>query len=173
MLPRTPIDAAVGFDNRAVGAAVARRFIAGGRRKLAFLGGSDVRSNLRFQGFRQAARRAGLVAPRYVTVPTHGSADAAAVVANELGNADAVFTASDVYAVGLLSALRAMCRQVPNDVAVFGLGDLEMSRHSIPRLSTVRIDGRRIGNTAAELALSPEHGRVVDVGFELLERETA
>lgn len=173
ILPRRPIDAAVGFDNRAVGAAVANRLVAGGRRRLAFLGGSDVRSDLRFQGFRQACRRSGLPAPCRVTAPVWGSPDAAAAVAGGLGDADAVFTSTDAYAIGVLSALREMRRGVPHDVAVFGLGDLEIGRHAVPRLSTVRIDGRRIGEMAAELALAPERGRVIDLGFELIERETA
>ncbi|MBX6323030.1 MAG: substrate-binding domain-containing protein, partial [Rhodospirillaceae bacterium] len=172
VLPEAPIDSAVGFDNRAAGAVVARRFAALGRRRPAYLGGEDVRGMLRLEGFRRTARAAGLPAPRKLIVPDHGSADAAARAAARLGDADAVFCSTDVYAVGLLSALRARARRVPDEVAVIGLGDLEMGRHAVPPLTTVRIDGRAIGATAAELVLAPERGRVVDVGFELVLRES-
>jgi LacI family gluconate utilization system Gnt-I transcriptional repressor len=172
VLPKAAIDAAAGFDNTAAGAAVARHFIAAGCRRLAYLGGADVRGMLRFQGFRCAARAAGLAAPRKIVVSVPGSADAAMLGAAQLGDADAVFTSTDVYAVGVLSALRAAGRRVPQDMALIGLGDLEIGRHTVPRLTTVRIDGRAIGATAAELVLSPERGRVVDLGFEIVVRES-
>lgn len=172
VLPKKPIDAAVGFHNTAAGAAVARRFIALGRRRLAYLGGEDVRGMLRFQGFRHVARAAGLSSPRKVIVPSYGSADSAAKEAARLGDADAVFASTDVYAVGVLSAFREMGRRVPEDLALIGLGDLEIGHHAVPKLTTVRIDGRAIGTTAAELVLSSERGRVVDLGFELVVRES-
>jgi LacI family transcriptional regulator, gluconate utilization system Gnt-I transcriptional repressor len=61
---------------------------------------------------------------------------------------------------------------VPQDVALIGLGDLEIGRHTVPTLTTIRIDGRAIGATAGELVLSREGARVVDVGFELVVRGT-
>jgi DNA-binding LacI/PurR family transcriptional regulator len=51
---------------------------------------------------------------------------------------DAVFAASDLMAAGALDALRRLGRRVPDDVAVLGFDDLPLSRHTAPRLSTVR-----------------------------------
>lgn len=42
--------------------------------------------------------------------------------------------------------------------------------HTVPSLSTVRIDGRRIGEKAAALVLSAEGGGRVDLGFDLVLR---
>jgi DNA-binding LacI/PurR family transcriptional regulator len=84
-----------------------------------------------------------------------------------------VFASTDVYAVGALSALRESGRRVPEDVAVIGLGDLEIGRYAMPKLTTVRIDGRAIGTVAAELLLSSERGQVVDLGFDLIVRESS
>lgn len=172
VLPKAPIDAAVGFDNMAVGIAVAERFIAAGRQRLAYLGGDDVRGMLRFAGLRKAACAAGLQSPRKVIVTSHGSADAAEREVPRLGDADAVFTSTDAYALGVLTGLRAAGRAVPRDVALIGLGDLEIGRHINPPLTTVRIDGRRIGATAAELVLSRAQGqpKVIDLGFEFVIR---
>jgi LacI family gluconate utilization system Gnt-I transcriptional repressor len=55
---------------------------------------------------------------------------------------------------------------------VIGLGDLEMGRLIVPRLSTIRVYGAAIGRAAAMLtdpATAPRH---VDLGFELVIRES-
>jgi LacI family gluconate utilization system Gnt-I transcriptional repressor len=171
-LPADPLDKAVGFDNRKAGEAAARHLIGRGRQRLAFLGGGDPRALRRFAGFSQAAAEAGVRPPIHIQVGAHGSADAAAAATPHIGDADAIFTATDAYALGALSALRGMGRSVPADVAVIGLGDLEIGRHCVPSLTTIRIDGRRIGETAAQLILADDPRRMVDVGFELVARES-
>lgn len=176
-LPDEPVLAAVGFDNRAVGRAVAHHFAADGRRLLAFVGGDDARAALRFQGFAEGAREAGLSPPPRIALAAPASMDEAAGVAGDpaLRRADAVFTATDVHAVGLLAALRAAGQAVPQDVALVGLGDLEIARHALPALSTVRIDGDAIGRHAAALVLQGAKdaaGQRIDVGFALVVRET-
>ncbi|HEX2940227.1 MAG TPA: substrate-binding domain-containing protein, partial [Rhodopila sp.] len=57
-------------------------------------------------------------------------------------------------------------------VAVIGLGDIEMGRLITPRLSTIRVHGRTIGEAAARLVLDRSGPRRVDVGFELVVRES-
>jgi LacI family gluconate utilization system Gnt-I transcriptional repressor len=87
-------------------------------------------------------------------------------------DADAMFAASDSHAIGLLAGLRAAGRLVPADVAVIGLGDLELGRLTTPALSTSRIDGMAIGRAAARLTLDAPRERWVDLGFDLVVRES-
>lgn len=175
-LPPTPIDAAAGFDNHAAGADVARYFARTGRRRLAFVGSDDRRAGQRWLGFREAARAAGLDDPQRVLVARGAGAGAATIVLTEAPDADAVFAANDAYAMALLSALRrADLLGGPasaQPVAVVGLGDLEMGRLFAPSVSTIRVHGVAIGRTAAELALDPTRPRRVDLGFELVLRES-
>ena len=175
-LPATPIDAAAGFDNHAAGVDVARYFARAGRRRLAFVGGDDRRAEQRWLGFLDAARAAGLDDPQRVLVARGAGADAATVVLAEAPDADAVFAANDAYAIALLSAMRRADLLGPlgsaQPVAVVGLGDLEMGRLFAPALSTIRVHGVAIGRTAAELALDPTRPRRVDLGFELVLRES-
>lgn len=173
-LPDMPIDAAAGFDNRAVGVAVGEYFAAAGRRRLAFVGGDDRRAVQRWEGFREAAQAAGLAEARRVLVP-RGAGTGATLV--DIADADAVFAANDTHAIALLSALRRVGRlpEGPAEtlpVAVVGLGDLEMGRLFTPAVSTIRVHGAAIGRAAAELALDPTRPRRVDVGFELVLRES-
>jgi LacI family transcriptional regulator, gluconate utilization system Gnt-I transcriptional repressor len=168
-LPARPIDAVAGFDNRAAGIIVARHFAATGRRRLAFVGGDDPRATRRWKGFRAASVEAGLPAPRRLVVGRNAGASALAALTLP-GDVDAIFAANDSHAIGLLAGLRDASRRVPDEVAIVGLGDLEVGRLVEPALSTIRIDGMAIGRAAAALILGTASERYLDLGFELVVR---
>jgi len=172
-LPDAPIDAVVGFDNHAAGTAVARHFAADGRRRLAFIGGDDPRATRRWLGYHAAAVEAGLTAPRRIVLARNAGAGEAALA--ELPGVDAVFSANDAHAIGLLAGLRRaglLQTKGRQPVGVVGLGDLEMGRLIAPTLSTIRIDGVAIGRVAARLILDTAGPRRIDLGFQLVVRES-
>lgn len=174
-LPPDPIDAVAGFDNFQAGVAVARHFIAQGRRQLAFIGGDDPRGTRRWLGFQQQALASGLPAPRRLILERNASGSVAAHA--ELPGVDAVFAANDAHAIGFMSGLRAagLLRDGPasaQPVAVIGLGDLEMGRLISPKLSTISVHGAEIGRTAATLTLDRGGERRIDLGFELVLRDS-
>ena len=164
-----------GFDNFAVGVAVAKHLIAQERQNLAFIGGDDPRATRRWNGFKEAALRARLKAPRRLILQRNASGSIAALA--NLPGVDAVFAANDAHAIGFMSGLRnaGLLRNGPaaeQPVAIIGLGDLEMGRLIAPSLSTIRVHGDAIGRTAAKLMLTREGPRRVDLGFELVLRES-
>src|SRR5262249_44023999 len=177
-LPPDPIDAVAGFDNYAVGVAVAQHLIGQGRRKFAFIGGDDPRATRRWNGCGDTLSQAGpggRAAPRGLVLARNASGSVAAL--GELPGVDAVFAANDAHAIGFMSGLRnaGLLRAGPaaeQPVAVIGLGDLEMGRLIAPSLSTIRVHGDAIGRTAAKLILSREGPRRVDLGFELVLRDS-
>lgn len=174
-IPDAPIGAAVGFDNHAVGRAVAAHFAAAGRRRLVFAGGTDPRAAARSAGFAAGARDAGLPAPARLRLPVPAAMDNATEACRtdpRLATADAVFAATDIHAMGLLTGFRALGRAVPDAVAVVGLGDLDLARHTQPALSSVRIDGDAIGRRAAALILEGggDPPPRIDLGFTLIAR---
>ena len=174
-LPVAPIDAVAGFSNYETGVAVARHFVAQGRASLAFIGGDDPRATRRWHGFDDAARAAGAKAPRRLILERNASGSLAALA--DLPGVDAVFAANDAHAIGFMSGLRAagLLRDGPaaaQPVAVIGLGDLEMGRLIAPALSTIRVHGDAIGRTAAKLMLTRSGPRHVDLGFELVLRDS-
>jgi DNA-binding LacI/PurR family transcriptional regulator len=71
---------------------------------------------------------------------------------------DAVFVASDLMAHGALQALKDAGRRVPQDVAVIGFDDIEISRYSEPPLTTVRQPIVDMGRTMAKQILGLVHG---------------
>jgi LacI family transcriptional regulator len=66
---------------------------------------------------------------------------------------DAVFTASDIMAIGALRALRDAGLRVPEDVALVGFDDLPQSARADPPLTTVRQPTYRLGSTTVDSLL--------------------
>jgi LacI family gluconate utilization system Gnt-I transcriptional repressor len=63
-------------------------------------------------------------------------------------------------------------------VAIAGFGGLEVGADLAPSLTTVRVPGYEIGQTAADMLLRRLNGeaiesKTVDLGFELVFRESA
>ena len=174
-LPATPIDAVAGFNNYEAGVAVARHLVTQGRNSLAFIGGDDPRATRRWNGFNDTAQALGAKAPRRLVLDRNASGSVVALA--ELPGVDAVFAANDAHAIGFMSGLRkaGLLRDGPaakQPVALIGLGDLEMGRLIAPSLSTVRVNGDAIGRTAAKLILAREGPRHIDLGFELVLRDS-
>jgi LacI family transcriptional regulator, gluconate utilization system Gnt-I transcriptional repressor len=174
-LPPAPLDAVAGFDNFAAGVAVAKHLIAQGRQNLAFIGGDDPRAMRRWNGFHEHALAAGAKPPRRLVLDRNATGSVAAIA--DLPGVDAVFAANDAHAIGFMSGLRkaGLLRDGPaseQPVALVGLGDLEMGRLIAPSLSTIRVHGDAIGRTAARLILNPDGPRRVDLGFELVLRDS-
>jgi LacI family gluconate utilization system Gnt-I transcriptional repressor len=174
-LPASPIDAVAGFDNFEAGVAVARHLVAQGRKSLAFIGGDDPRATRRWHGFSDTIVELGAKAPRRLILDRNASGSVAALA--DLPGVDGVFAANDAHAIGFMSGLRnaGLLRNGPpseQPVAVIGLGDLEMGRLIAPGLSTIRVHGDAIGRTAAKLILTRDGPRHVDLGFELVLRDS-
>ncbi|WP_176014419.1 LacI family DNA-binding transcriptional regulator [Victivallis sp. Marseille-Q1083] len=62
---------------------------------------------------------------------------------------DCVFCGNDILATGFLAAAHANGIKVPEEVAVFGFDNVEVSQFTIPALSTVDLRRREVGRAAA------------------------
>lgn len=176
-----PIDTAVGFSHRAAGAAMGQYLLSRGRRQLGFVGGTDDRAKARLVGFASALAEAGVPEPQTVQVRSLAVAEGRRALELLLDRAtiiDGIFFATDVLAVGGLLECQRRGIAVPARLAVAGLGDLEIARELSPSLTTVDIHAYEIGKRAGEIILrrlAGESGgaRVLDLGFEVLARESA
>jgi DNA-binding LacI/PurR family transcriptional regulator len=62
---------------------------------------------------------------------------------------DAIFAGDDEAAVGVLEALQAAGKCIPEDVAVVGFDDQRLSAYLTPPLTTVRAPTEQVGYAAA------------------------
>ncbi|SAL82296.1 LacI family transcription regulator [Caballeronia choica] len=176
-----PIDMLVGFSHYRIGVAVAERFIARGARHLALVSANDARALARRRGFIDTLQAQGRDASAEVLVAPPSSValgrDALGQILAQCPAVDAVFCSSDLLALGVVSQARKLGIAIPGRIAVCGFGDLDFAADTTPALTTVRVDGKRIGATAARCLIErlggAEGKTVVDVGFEVVERETS
>lgn len=89
----------------------------------------------------------------------------------------AIFAAGDTMAIGAIAALRQKGIRVPEDVAVVGFDDLEISSYYNPPLTTIRQPKHMIGQYAFSKLLSIMKGETVTnpvdvLPYELVIRES-
>ena len=183
-LTPTPIDMLVGFSHERIGEAAAKFLHKRGRRHPALISGDDPRAARRTQGFSDAWRglegKGATVPVEWVPAPTTlaaGRKGLGRMLAAE-PHVDAIFTSSDLLALGVLMEAQARGVAVPYQLALMGFGDLKLLAGVTPALTTVHIDGTRMGRMAADLIIARAEGRevaqrIVDIGFSIIERETA
>jgi LacI family gluconate utilization system Gnt-I transcriptional repressor len=176
----TPIDMLVGFSHYRVGEAVAERFLARSVLHPGLVSANDDRAIARITGFRERLARAGIhdIAEVIVAPPSSVSIGKTALsqLLEQTPQLDAVFCGSDLLAIGVLGEAKRRGIDVPSQLAICGFGDLEFASETSPQLTTVGVDGTRIGVSAARCLLERLKGvkeaNVIDVGFHIVERQT-
>lgn len=122
-----------------------------GRRRVATITGPlDMSAGLdRLEGFRHGL--GDLFDPDLVAhgeFTTRSGAEAMRELLERAPDIDAVFAASDLMALGAISAIQRSGRRVPEDIAVVGYDDIALAAESFPPLTTVHQDtveqGRRM-----------------------------
>lgn len=157
--PEAPIDHTIGFSNREAAAEMTRSLLGKGYRNIAFLGEAEdawTRGAARRRGFVDAMTAAGLSAHRVLQmgkppISIEDGARAVPMLLEAYPDIDCIFCVSDAPAFGVLSALGAMGKTVPDDIGVAGFGDFEVSRFATPAISTVTVDPRSIGLSTGQL----------------------
>lgn len=62
----------------------------------------------------------------------------------------AVFTGNDKIAIGVMKALKELGYRIPQDISIAGFDDIEMAKHTLPSLTTVRIFKKEMGILAGK-----------------------
>jgi LacI family gluconate utilization system Gnt-I transcriptional repressor len=83
-----------------------------------------------------------------------------------------------VLAQGLIIEAHAAGMRVPDELAVVGFGNLAIAGDMRPSITTIDVDGARIGREAVAVLRRRAAGediptKVIDVGFRLIARESA
>ncbi|MDB5770663.1 MAG: putative transcription regulator transcription regulator protein [Burkholderia sp.] len=181
-ITRTPIDMLVGFSHQKVGKAAAKYLQSRGARHPALITPGDRRALARSKAFADEMQKAtGAAVPLYSIASPANLGDgrrALATLLSEHPKTDAIFCGADTLALGALIEAGSRGLPVPGRLRVVGYGDLNFAKDTDPPLTTMRIDGTRIGKLAAAMLIERIEGRdveqrLVDVGFQVVERGSA
>ncbi len=181
-MPPRPLDMVVGFSQSAVGRAAADFLLEQAWRHVAIISADDARAAMRAEGFLETIHaRDPSVRVESVRIPAPSTlGEGRRALAGVLARAStvrAVFCTSDMVALGVLTEAKAQGLRVPEDLAVVGYGDLNFAPDTDPPLTTIRADGRIIGQETARLIFARAANQaaepIVDVGFSMVRRASA
>lgn len=137
----------IGCDNIRGAYDATTHLIGLGRKNIAFIGNKTIDSpefKQRYEGYCKALTSAGLsIDPdlqfNASNQETSGSSAVASLI--ESGKPfDAIFTASDLIAIGAIRHLRKAGLKIPDDVSVVGFDDIPAASYLNPSLTTIRQD---------------------------------
>ncbi|MCA7014676.1 LacI family DNA-binding transcriptional regulator [Dickeya dadantii] len=180
-LTPTPLDMLVGFSHEKVGLTLAEYIRRKGYQRPVLIWTEDPRAARRKTGLCEALSGYGIPQPACIDAPLpatlafgrHGLSQLL-----EQNQPDVVVCSSDTLAQGAIMEAESRGLRVPQDLAVMGFGDLDFAASNRPALTTVGIDRREMGRRAATLLADSIAGdtrsdAIVDIGFQLIERESA
>ncbi|MFF2631725.1 LacI family DNA-binding transcriptional regulator [Microbacterium sp. NPDC058021] len=176
----------VSVDDIEGGFLAASHLLAGGRRRLMFLGGPQSIRQVadRLAGARRAVDAVDGATLQVVEMPAltvlHGRAAGLEVLERAAAERpDAIFAANDLLAVGAIQALSILSGvRIPDDIALIGYDDIDFAASTIVPLSSIRQPATLIGYTAVDLLLAElddphgDHDRNVRFQPELVVRES-
>ena len=167
----------VDVDNRAGAYQVVSHLISLGHRRIGFISNAPLSysgTQDRFAGFKLALAEHDLsydpdLVGTAAFLPEAGRA-AMQQLLDLPERPTAVFAASDVVALGAMSAIHSAGLRIPHDIAVVGFDDIFLAAHAHPPLTTVRVPAYGLGWTAAEVLIALIEGDD-DVSSVTLETE--
>ena len=131
-----------------------------GHRRMAFLSGPlRVDNSLaRQQAFLDAMRQIGVRVPRQYLFEGDHSMESGLKGAGEMlslkERPTAILCSNDMTAIGALHAVSARDLRVPHDISVVGFDDIHMAQFTVPPLTTVRMAGEDIAQSALDTLIA-------------------
>ncbi|MEE8600599.1 LacI family DNA-binding transcriptional regulator [Euzebya tangerina] len=157
-LPDSGLSAIVHDDERG-GRLAAEHLVSAGHRRIAQLCGPVNVSSFqeRTAGFRSYLELRSIVSlepPERAAFPTlqEGQRLMSRLLDSLHEPPTAVFAHNDLMAFGALDVLKERGLSCPEDVAVMGYNDTQMTRYTAPPLTTIRLPGYELGRLAADAA---------------------
>lgn len=170
----------VKVDNAAASQQAVAHLVAQGHKRIVHLAGPlpEQLALERLEGYRNGLRDAGISYNDKLVVTGDYSIDAGRQAVRRLADAGveytAIFAASDQMAIGAMSELRRLDRDVPGQVSVIGFDDIIVAEAVDPPLTTIRQPRREIGRQAMammiDLLTDSGGGKVVELRTELVKR---
>ncbi|HDZ11364.1 MAG TPA: LacI family transcriptional regulator, partial [Bacteroidetes bacterium] len=154
--------------------------IKSGHKKIAFISGSLDRLSFkqRYNGYIKALKFNNIKVNSKL-VSTGGLEEGYEHAKSILSNTKitAIFAANDINAIYAYRAIREMDSKIPDDISVVGFDDIDLSKFSIPPLTTIRVYKEEMGSIAVRTLLGLIKNEIKSpittvVPVKLIERES-
>ena len=150
----------VTYENEDVAARLTHYLIDCGHERIAVITGlaHTAPAQMRLRGINRAFKESGLILDSALVKNGDWERNSGYTCTKDLLEQEkdtmpsAVFAMNDLMAVGAMDALREAGLKVPGDISVVGFDNREVSEFVFPELTTVEIDLKAIGYTAAQVA---------------------
>lgn len=165
-------------DNVRVAFDATTHLLDSGRAPVLFLDGPEHQTFAqdRAEGHRRALEAAGAPLDRRLVRFVGRTADEArkevAAVLREGLAFESVLAVSDAMAIGAMRALRDRGRRIPDDVAVMGMNNDDLTEYTDPTLSSVELNAYELGRRATGLLLGAIRGEVSAPTRRIVPHET-
>jgi len=156
-----------------------------GHKKIAFLGGDIRHPSLtdRYEAYQNTLRHAGILLEESLEVTDEeetsisGGVSAAEKLFASGAKPTAIFAANDAMAIGCMRHLKSRGIRIPQDIAIVGFDDIDMSSHIEPHLTTVRVLKEEMGKIAVQRVVDAINSKTkivvtTHVPVELIVRES-
>ena len=176
--PRLP---SLGFDNEGAAQMAASHLLELGHRYIGVISGFTAhndRAHSRIAGVRKSLTQAGLSLPANFVTEQAFNLEGGRLGLRQLmrlrRKPTAIFCGNDLLAVGAMLEAERMGLDVPSDLSICGIDNLEISEAINPGLTTVSLPTQDLGRIAAQYMLSAISGEVIAakslLPFELVVR---
>lgn len=152
----------VSYDREAAAKEAVNHLIEQGHRHIAYIGGSeykdDFRAEKRFLGYQSALKDAGLPIDDEWVIDVKWDVALSyeltkQAFANNAQRPTAIFAASDMMAIAAMRAATERELKIPDDIAFFGVDNIEISEFTSPPLSTIHVPKLEMGMFAVKLLI--------------------
>ncbi|KYG26622.1 LacI family DNA-binding transcriptional regulator [Alkalihalobacillus trypoxylicola] len=169
-------------DNISIARKVVQHFYLHGIKDIGYIGGrkDSVISMYRERGFIDVMNQFGLTINQewieYGDFHEESGYEAMKKILQKNSLPQAIFAASDLMAIGAIRALKEYDLQVPKDIKIIGVDDIDACRFIEPKLTTIRQDKKRLGKLSAhlldDLIIGKSQIKPVFIDSELIVRES-
>lgn len=173
----------VGFDNRKAGTQIAQQVLNFGHKRIAIITAHtefNDRALDRLNGVRDAMESSGIPTNNLEIIATTFSlkngGDAFEELMTRTPRPTVIMCGNDVLATGAIARANEMGIKIPDEVSVTGFDDIDLAEVIQPKLTTVHVPHRRMGEFAARLLMDIVDGKVgcqnVELDTEVVIRES-
>lgn len=151
-----------------------------GHERIGYIG--DVRNEVRYDAYCKVLKEHQIPFDRNITahvaLSSEGGYQGANRILNRCGDVDAIFCTNDITAIGAVKAIQEHGLQIPRQIAVISMDDIEIAQFVSPMLTTMHIPTDEMGKMAAKILIDRIQGGhtlplKISLPYYLVKRESA